>query len=64
MALGASHKRGSKARGFRGVGLSRLPAVLEQKISTGQYHKAAVGNCDSGNPAQGFTTYKVAVMLY
>ena len=49
---------------WEGSDLSRLPAVLEQKISTGQYHKAAVGACDSGNPAQGFTTYKVAVMLY
>lgn len=49
---------------WEGTDLSRLPDVLEQKISTGQYHKAAVGACDSGNPGQGFTTYKIAVMLY
>jgi hypothetical protein len=49
---------------WEGSDLSRLPEVLEQKIATGQYHKAAVGACDSGNPSQGFTTYKVAVMLY
>jgi hypothetical protein len=49
---------------WEGSDLSRLPDVLEQKIATGQYHKAAVGACDSGNPTQGFTTYKVAVMLY
>src|ERR1700761_338548 len=49
---------------WEGTDLTRLPDVLEQKISTGQYHKAAVGACDSGNPSQGFTTYKVAVMLY
>ena len=49
---------------WEGTDLSRLPEVLEQKISTGKYHKAAVGACDSGNPGQGFTTYKVAVMLY
>jgi Cysteine-rich secretory protein family len=49
---------------WEGSDLSRLPAVLEQKISTGQYHKAAVGACGSANPTQGFTTYKVAVMLY
>jgi hypothetical protein len=49
---------------WEGSDLSRLPEVLEQKIATGQYHKAAVGACDSGNPTQGFTTYKVAVMLY
>ena len=49
---------------WEGTDLSRLPEVLEQKIATHQYHKAAVGACDSGNPSQGFTTYKVAVMLY
>jgi hypothetical protein len=49
---------------WEGSDLSRLPEVLEQKIATGQYHKAAVGACDSSHPEQGFTTYKVAVMLY
>jgi hypothetical protein len=49
---------------WEGSDLSRLPAVLEQNIATGQYHKAAVGACTSSNPEQGFTTYKVAVMLY
>ena len=49
---------------WEGTDLSRLPDVLEQKIATHQYHKAAVGACDSGKPTQGFTTYKVAVMLY
>ena len=50
---------------WEGTDLSRLPAVLEQKIASGQFHKAAVGACDSGNPAQaGFTTYKIAVLLY
>ena len=49
---------------WEGTDLSRLPEVLEQKIATHQYHKAAVGACDSGNPTQGFTTYKLAVMLY
>ena len=49
---------------WEGSDLSRLPEVLEQKIATHQFHKAAVGACDSGNPQQGFTTYKVAVMLY
>jgi len=49
---------------WEGTDLGRLPDVLEQKIATGHYHKAAVGACDSGNPGQGFTTYKLAVMLY
>jgi hypothetical protein len=47
---------------WEGTDLGRLPEVLEQKISTGKYHKAAVGAC--GKPGQGFTTYKIAVMLY
>ena len=49
---------------WEGTDLSRLPDVLEQKIATDKYHKAAVGACDSANPGQGFTTYKLAVMLY
>ena len=49
---------------WEGTDLGRLPEVLEQKISTGKYHKAAVGACDAGNQGQGFTTYKIAVMLY
>ena len=49
---------------WEGSDLSRLPDVLEQRIATGQYHKAAVGACGSSHPEQGFTTYKVAVMLY
>lgn len=49
---------------WEGTDLSRLPQVLEQRIASGKFQKAAVGACDSGNPGQGFTTYKVAVMLY
>ncbi len=49
---------------WEGTDLGRLPEVLEEKIATGKYHKAAVGACDSGDPGQGFTTYKLAVMLY
>ena len=49
---------------WEGTDLGRLPQVLEEKIATGKYHKAAVGACDSGTPGQGFTTYKLAVMLY
>jgi hypothetical protein len=47
---------------WEGTDLSRLPDQLEQRISTGKYHKAAVGAC--GHAGQGFTTYKIAVMLY
>ena len=49
---------------WEGTDLGRLPEELEERIATGKYHKAAVGACDSGSPGQGFTTYKLAVMLY
>ncbi len=49
---------------WEGSDLGHLPDVLEQKIATHEYTKAAVGACDSAHPEQGFTTYKVAVMLY
>ena len=44
--------------------LSRLPDVLEQKISTGRYRTAAVGSCNGGNEGPGFTTYHLAVLLF
>lgn len=43
--------------------LSRLPADLEQKIQSGRYRAAAVGACEVGN-SQGFTRFRVAVLLY
>jgi hypothetical protein len=49
---------------WEGSDLSRLPDVLEQKISTRRYRTAAVGACGSGNRGQGFTTYRMAVMLF
>ncbi len=49
---------------WEGSDLSRLPDVLVSKLQSAQYHSAAVGVCDSARPGQGFTTYKVAVLLY
>jgi hypothetical protein len=49
---------------WEGSDLSRLPDVLVSKLQNGQYRSAAVGVCDSAHPGQGFTTYKVAVLLY
>ncbi len=43
--------------------LSRLPGDLEQKIQSGRYRAAAVGACDAGS-SQGFTRFRVAVLLY
>jgi len=44
--------------------LSRLPASLEEELRNGQYKTAAVGACSSANAESGFTTYRVAVLLY
>jgi hypothetical protein len=58
---------GSKPRfvmRWEGSDLSRLPDVLVSKLQSGQFHSAAVGVCDSAHPGQGFTTYRVAVLLY
>jgi Cysteine-rich secretory protein family len=44
--------------------LSRLPDVLEEQISTGRFRTAAVGACDTGHGQPGFTTYRLAVMLF
>jgi hypothetical protein len=43
--------------------LNRLPDQLQHKLSSGQYHQAAVGACRASN-AQGFTAYTIAVLLY
>ncbi|MGI8772969.1 MAG: CAP domain-containing protein [Acidobacteriaceae bacterium] len=49
---------------WQGADLSRLPDVLVQHMRTGHFRSAAVGACDSAHPPAGFTTYRVAVLLY
>jgi hypothetical protein len=49
---------------WEGSDLNRLPEVLEEKISTGRYREAVVGACNSANHGQGFTTYRLAVLLF
>ena len=49
---------------WQGSDLSRLPEVLEEQISTGRFRTAAVGACDTGHGQPGFTTYRLAVMLF
>ena len=43
--------------------LQNLPNTLDQRIQTGKYHSAVVGACQGGGKI-GFSTYRVAVMLY
>jgi hypothetical protein len=49
---------------WEGSNPGQLPDVLVQRISQGTYHSAAVGACPSAQPGQGFTTYRVAVLLF
>jgi hypothetical protein len=45
--------------------LTRLPDPLEQRLSTGRYKTASVGACSGQqNGNQGFTVYRIAVLLY
>lgn len=49
---------------WEGSDLNRLPDVLLNKLQSGQYRSAAVGVCGAQSRSQGFTTYRVAVLLY
>jgi Cysteine-rich secretory protein family len=63
MEHGFAGQRPNFVMRWEGSNLSRLPDVLEQKINTGRFRSAAVGACNAGNQG-GFTTYRVAVLLY
>lgn len=49
---------------WEGPDPGKLPEALVQQISREAYHSAAVGACPSPQPGRGFTTYRVAVLLY
>lgn len=49
---------------WEGSNPGQLPDVVAQRISQGSYQSAAVGACPSAQAGQGFTTYRVAVLLY
>lgn len=63
MDRGWSGNRPSLVIRYETGDLTRLPGELEQKIQTGRYRAAAVGACDEGS-SQGFTRFRVAVLLY
>jgi len=44
--------------------MDQLPPQLTQQTATGKFKSAAVGSCTSARPQQGFTSYRVAVLLY
>jgi uncharacterized protein YkwD len=63
MDRGWSGNRPSLVIRYETGDLSRLPGDLEQKIQNGRYRAATVGACDAGS-SQGFTRFRVAVLLY
>lgn len=44
--------------------LKQLPHPLTEKLSSGQYHRAAIGSCPAHDVEGAFTAYRVAVLLY
>jgi uncharacterized protein YkwD len=44
--------------------ISTLPRDLANRVASGQYHSAAVGACTPHESESGFTSYRVAVILY
>ena len=50
---------------WEGSSLDHLPDPLLQRLDTGKYKTASVGACSNQQAAnQGFTTYRIAVLLY
>jgi hypothetical protein len=44
--------------------LEQLPGALVRRLSSGQYHRAAVGSCPPQGVQGTFTAYRFAVLLY
>lgn len=44
--------------------LTQLPPALKDRLATGRYKRAAVGNCPAQTSAGAFTVYRMAVLLY
>jgi hypothetical protein len=44
--------------------LEHLPSALTSRLSTGHYHRAAVGSCQAQGVQGTFTAYRLAVLLY
>jgi hypothetical protein len=44
--------------------LKQLPQALLERMATGRYHQAAVGNCPTQGQEGSFTAYRLAVLLF
>lgn len=60
--------KGPRQPGFlmkwQGPDLAQLPRPLAARLASGQYHQAEVGSCAPEGAKDGFTVYRVAVLLY
>jgi hypothetical protein len=64
MSRGWSGPRPGLIARYESANLNRLPDNLEQKISTGRFHSASVGACDPTGGPDGFSHFRVAILLY
>jgi hypothetical protein len=44
--------------------LTQLPQALTERLATGKYHQAAVGDCPTQGQEGSFTAYRLAVLLF
>lgn len=49
---------------WQGADLTRLPQSLEDRLASGHYRSAAVGNCAPQGEEGSFTAFRIAVLLY
>jgi uncharacterized protein YkwD len=49
---------------WQNTDLSELPQDLVKQLASGNYRKAAIGSCPARSDGGGFTSYRVAVLLY
>ena len=49
---------------WQNTDLSELPQDLVKQLASGSYRKAAIGSCPAQGNGSGFTSYRVAVLLY
>lgn len=49
---------------WQGADLSRLPQPLTERLASGQYHRASVGNCPARAGEGDFSAFRLAVLLY
>jgi uncharacterized protein YkwD len=49
---------------WQGAKLTQLPQALADRLNSGKFHQASVGNCQAQGQEDSFTVYRLAVLLY